>query len=184
MLRSNRGRLSAYTRFAKGNAIARLSRFGVRVVTTARQWGDNQLIDVPGYRDRIVHIRMMPDEGGFNFDMGEDKIQNLQARGHQAGSVIAERFLPDATMDPLHPGDRLTLNWANHRFVRFRSFLAGLEVAASRFANGWRMDLARAELPATDPRQVVPSLDQMIEDLRQSKPFPQKVGYPFANKAQ
>lgn len=186
MLRSNSGRLSAYTRFRQGSAINRLMRFGGRIVTTARQWGDNQLIDVPGYRDRIVHIRMLPDEGGFNFNMSDKLIAGLQLRGQRAGEVIAERFDPKTVKDPLHPDERLALNWANHRFVRFRSFLAGLEVATSRFAETWTRDCARAELPTSDPGYVMPSIEQMAEELSPSNsdPFPQKVGYPFRNNQQ
>ncbi len=186
MLRDNRARLAAYTRFGEGSGISRLLRFGGRVITTARQWGDNQLIDVPGYRDRIVHVRMRSDEGGFNFDMDAGKIDDLQARGTRAGTVIATRFRPDVTEDPLHPGQRLVLNWANHRFVRLRSFLAGLEVAASRFTEGWAFDRMRAELPRTDPLHLSPGLEQMIEAAGTSRAasLQQQPGYPFANQDQ
>jgi hypothetical protein len=185
MLRSNKGRLSAYTRFREGSTLQRLLRFGGRIVTTARQWGDNQLIDVPGYRDRIVHIRMLPDEGGFNFDMGEDQIEALRRRGYRAGEVIAERFLPATLKDPLNPNDDLQLNWANHRFVRYRSFLAGLEIAAASFAETWESDRQRAELISEDPRHTVPSMEQATEEVRSGEnPFAQKIGYPFRNNEQ
>jgi len=185
MLRTNKGRLSAYTRFRPGDGLGRLLRFGGRIVTTARQWGDNQLIDVPGYRDRIVHIRMQTDEGGFNFNMDEPKIEGLQERGELAGKMIAARFHPETRLDPFHPDQILELNWANHRFVRFRMFLAGLEVAASRFKTGWDKDRARAELPGADPAHVTPSVEQMAEEVRASaSPFDSKVGYPFSNNQQ
>ncbi|WP_340315447.1 hypothetical protein [Rhizorhabdus argentea] len=184
MLRTNSSRLSAYTRFTPGAAFGRLVRFGGRVLTTARQWGDNQLIDIPGYRDRIVHIRMLPDEGGFNFDMGKDRIDLLQARGARAGTVIATRFRPDITDDPLHPGERLVLGWANHRFVRFRSFLAGLEVAASRFSTTWIQDRNRAEYPSNDPQYIYPSIEQMTDGARSGDTALPRTGYPFRNAEQ
>jgi len=184
MLRTNSGRLSAYTRFTPGAAFGRLVRFGGRVLTTARQWGDNQLIDIPGYRDRIVHIRMLPDEGGLNFDMGKDRIDLLQARGARGGTVIAKRFRPDTADDPLHPGERLVLGWANHRFVRFRSFLAGLEVAASRFSTNWTQDRLRAEYPSDDPRHVYPSIEQMTDGARSGDTALPRTGYPFRNAEQ
>ena len=184
MLRTNSGRLSAYTRFTPGAALGRMVRFGGRVLTTARQWGDNQLIDIPGYRDRIVHIRMLPDEGGFNFDMGKDRIDLLQARGARAGTVIAKRFRPDAADDPLHPGEHLVLGWANHRFVRFRSFLAGLEVAASRFSTTWTQDRNHAEYPSDDPRYVYPSIEQMTDGARSGDTALPRTGYPFRNAEQ
>jgi hypothetical protein len=100
--------------------------------------------------------------------------------------VIAERFLPDAQEDPLHPGEKLVLNWANHRMVRFRSFLAGLEVATSRFSARWATDLARAELPRADPGHIAPSIDQMIDDARPGHGggLAQPTGYPFRNDEQ
>ncbi|MHC9418189.1 hypothetical protein ACYZX9_06300 [Sphingomonas citri] len=186
MLRTNRGRLASYTRFAAGAPSARLLRFAGRIITTARQWGDNQLIDVPGYRDRIVHVRMRDGEGGFNVAMGAAVIADLQRRGARAGEVIAARFVPDTLLDPLFAGEPLVLNWANHRFVRFRAFLAGLEVAASRFTAGWEDDRARAELPATDPLRQAPSIERMTEEAGTvaGESMTTRPGYPFANATQ
>ncbi|MBY9064678.1 patatin-like phospholipase family protein [Sphingomonas yunnanensis] len=186
MLRSNRGRLASYTRLAGGSPAAQLLRFAGRIVTTARQWGDNQLIDVPGYRDRIVHVRMRDGEGGFNVAMDSATIADLQRRGARAGEVIATRFVPDTLLDPLFAGEPLVLNWANHRFVRFRAFLAGLEVSASRFAAAWDDDRARAELPATDPLHQSPSIEHMAAEAGTAAEdrMPTKPGYPFANAAQ
>ena len=186
MLRTNRGRLASYTRFAGGSPAARLLRFAGRVVTTARQWGDNQLIDVPGYRDRIVHVRMRTGEGGFNFAMDAATIADLQRRGARAGEVIATRFVPDTLCDPLFAGEPLVLNWANHRFVRFRAFLAGLEVSAARFAAGWHDDRARAALPASDPLHQAPSIERMAAEAGTAagESMPTRPGYAFANATQ
>ncbi len=178
MLRDNNGRLSPYTRFAQGDPIARLMRFGGRVISTARQWGDNQLLDVPGYRDRIVHVRMKDKEGGFNLDMDKDTIKSLQTRGTRAGSVIAERFLPTSQLDPAYPGQPLILNWANHRFVRLRAFLGGLETTASRFDGAWKIDLERAALEDNNPEKIGPSLKDLIH--KKPETLSQKAGYPFA----
>lgn len=179
MLRTNRGRLSTYTPFEMAAPLTRLIRFGGRIVTTARQWGDNQLIDVPGYRDRIVHVRMLPEEGGFNFDMGAKVITRLQKRGHRAGEVIATRFKPKNLDDPQYEG-QLKLNWANHRFVRFRSFISGLEVAASRFSGAWHIDKERSELETGDPRHASPSIEDMAETLGgSSDPSKPYFGYGF-----
>ncbi|CDX33709.1 hypothetical protein MPLA_1670014 [Mesorhizobium sp. ORS 3359] len=56
-----------------------------------------------------------------------------------------------AVSDHLHPGQPLILNW-ELPLVRFRAFLAGLEVAAARFATNWKTDGDRAELPQSNPR--------------------------------
>lgn len=184
MLRSNRGRVSAYTPLPSDGRGA-LLKFAGRIVTTARQWGDNQLIDVPGYRDRIVHIRMRKNEGGFNFDMDASTIDDLQARGEKAGAVIAERFLPGTLRDPLRPKEKLVLNWANHRMVRFRSFLAGLEVAASRFTTGWTTDLERGESPTGSAGHIAPSIEEMIDVRAKTMgKLAQPTGYPFSNDEQ
>ncbi|MBW6526709.1 patatin-like phospholipase family protein [Sphingomonas sp. RHCKR7] len=186
MLRTNYGRLASYTRFTAGAPAGQLLRFAGRIVTTARQWNDNQLIDVPGYRDRIVHVRMRAHEGGFNLAMNRTTIADLQARGEYAGRMIAARFVPDTLLDPLHPGTRLRLNWANHRFARYRAFLAGLEVTAARFVAGWDDDRARAELPADEPLHQSPSIERMTEEAGTAAEdaMPTKPGYPFANASQ
>lgn len=93
MLRTNWGRLAPYTALPTGG-IGGLLPFATRVISTARQWNDNQLLDVPGYRDRIVHVRMREGEGGFNLDMESGAIADLQKRGKRAGDLIARRFLP------------------------------------------------------------------------------------------
>lgn len=183
MLRTNGGRLAPYTRLGAGG-VGGLLRFLTRVVSTARQWNDNQLLDVPGYRDRIVHIRMRSDEGGFNLDMRAPKIADLQRRGTRAGRVIAQRFLPGTIKDPLHRGERLVLNWANHRMVRFRSFLAGLEVSASRFARTWQLDHARAESLPDAPGHAEPSIATMTEEASRRPRAGQRWGYPFRTEAQ
>lgn len=186
MLRTNRGRLASYTRLAAGAPTTRLLRFAGRIVTTARQWGDNQLIDVPGYRDRIVHVRMRDGEGGFNVAMDAATIADLQRRGARAGAVIAARFVPDTLLDPLFPGEPLVLNWANHRFVRFRAYLAGLEVSAARFSTGWHVDCDRAERPANDPLHQSPSIERMTQEAGTAAEarLPTRPGYPFANEGQ
>jgi hypothetical protein len=185
MLRSNYGRLAPYARLPAAG-VGSLLRFGMRIVSTARQWNDNLLLDVPGYRDRIVHVRMRDDEGGFNFAMDGDKIADLQARGERAGSVIADRFLPTTEFDPLRPTEKLVLNWANHRMVRFRSFLAGLEVTASRFDRNWQIDRERAESLPTAPGHIEPSVAHMTEAARPTRQpgLSQRTGYPFQTNGQ
>ena len=184
MLRSNRGRLSPYTEFDEKSPVARLGRYAMRLVTTARQWGDNQLIDVPGYRDRIVHIKMQEGEGGFNLAMSKETVEKLERRGQLAGDVIAHRFHPRTNEDPLNPGELLQLNWTNHRFVRFRSFLAGLEIASSRFRDGWKKDGEQGELPGSDPAQAYPSLEAICEEGVWPSTKQPYVGYKFKAEEQ
>jgi predicted acylesterase/phospholipase RssA len=136
---TNRGRIVFYKPIPRTGPVAGLAGHFMRVVDTARNWGDVQLMNLPGNRDRIAHIRLAAHEGGFNLGMDAATVASLAARGAAAGTVLGERFRPGATIDPLHPlADLpLRLNWDNHRFTRLRSFVAALEVVASRFAPGW-----------------------------------------------
>jgi hypothetical protein len=75
---------------------------------------------VPGYRDRVVHVSLRADEGGLNLDMPAELIEQLAERGRHAGLRLVERFGNAAGDDEL--------SWDNHRWVRFRSTMAALEV--------------------------------------------------------
>jgi predicted acylesterase/phospholipase RssA len=79
---------------------------------TARNWGDTELMAMPGYRDRIVHVGLDPDEGGLNLNMPEDVIARIGERGERAGELLAARFcarpcpqyrahLGQSSLDPL-----------------------------------------------------------------------------------
>jgi predicted acylesterase/phospholipase RssA len=91
----------------------------LRAVFDAMQnWQDNAQAKLPGFRDRIAHVCLGPDEGGLNLDMPEAKVREIADSGTHAGLLLARRF---------KPGSRAKLNWDNHRWVRFRSMMASLE---------------------------------------------------------
>lgn len=161
---TNRGLLSYYKAPAGGSATARLVGLATRVVETARVWNDVGLFNQPGVRDRIVHIRLSATEGGFNLAMPQAAIAAIAARGTAAGDVLARRFHPAAPDDPIAASERarpsafgatanwagdVRLNWHNHRFVRLRSAMAGLEQLAVRIDAGWRT--GNSSGPATTP---------------------------------
>lgn len=171
MARTNQAELLLFHKMDQGPPLARLASWGGRILFTARQWSDIALMNVPGYRDRIVHIRMLAGEGGLNLAMKDTTLEALDARGRLAGKVIADRFRPGRETDLLY-GGKLKLNWSNHRFVRFRSFMAALEVSAARFVGGWKKDKA-----------IQPSLGDMI-DRRAAATPPPYVGYAFSSNRQ
>jgi predicted acylesterase/phospholipase RssA len=107
--------------------------FVVNVVNTARSWSDNQLLIAPGVRDRVVDIALRADEGGLNLDMDAKVIADLDLRGRAAGLLISARFDPGATTDPETGGANVEV-FANHRWVRFRNFMAAFEDVSRRFA--------------------------------------------------
>lgn len=80
------------------------------IIGTMQNWRDNSQQKLIGYRDRIAHIKMGPKEGGLNLNMPPDRIEKLVKRGKFAAERLLSRF---------GPGAQHTLNWDNHRWVRF-----------------------------------------------------------------
>ena len=103
---------------------------------TARNWADTELMAMPGYRDRIVHVALAEDEGGLNLSMPKKIIDRIGERGERAGELLAARFALNPVPDP-QSGKDIWLTWDNHRWVRFRSFMAALEDTLRRFRGGW-----------------------------------------------
>jgi hypothetical protein len=83
---------------------------------------------MPGFRDRIVAIRLKKAEGGLNLDMEAGVIQALAERGEKAAAMFNERFGNPATTE--------VLSWQNHRWVRLRSYLASREEMLAKVERG------------------------------------------------
>ena len=110
--------------------------FFMMLFDTARNWGDTELMAMPGYRDRIVHVSLAEDEGGMNLNMPAEIIAALGDRGECAGTLLAARFAPHPSIDP-KTQKYIRLTWDNHRWIRFRSVMAALEDLVRRFHNRW-----------------------------------------------
>ena len=118
----NRGGIGPWwTRFDQGDGVKRLSGFAGAMVFAAKDWHDNVQLQVPGYRDRVVHVSLSEDEGGLNLNMPETLITRLGDRGRFAAARLGKRFSPE--------GDGSPITWDNHRWIRFRSTLALVEDA-------------------------------------------------------
>src|SRR6476660_447651 len=123
-------------------SVARFSEFTTIVgffsalFDTARNWNDTELMAMPGYRDRVVHVALAPDEGGLNLRMPAGIIARIAERGERAAELLAARFAFEPKLDPQN-GKKIKLTWDNHRWVRFRSFLAAFEDVARRFRVTW-----------------------------------------------
>jgi hypothetical protein len=90
------------------------------MLDTIRNWRDNTQGAVPGFRDRIVHVKLTADEGGLNLNMDATKVRSLSQRGRFAGVRLRERFgEAGAKGDPL--------NWNSHRWTRYRTSMALLQ---------------------------------------------------------
>lgn len=133
---------------ARFNKFDGLVGFFGALFDTARNWGDTELMAMPGYRDRVVHVKLAENEGGLNLSMPPDLIKALGERGACAGQLLAARFAPTPTGDEVLPdpktGQPVVLTWDNHRWVRYRAFMAAWELAARRFRATWN-DVAKQE---------------------------------------
>lgn len=136
---TNRDRVAFYKAPASGSAVAQLAGLGLRVVETARTWGDVGLYNQVGMRDRIIHVRLSGHEGGFNLGMDKRTIGSLDSKGVYAGTALACRFRrddpEDILDDPSRP--RFALTWANHRRIRVEGLLGAHDLLAGRFAANW-----------------------------------------------
>ncbi len=78
-----------------------LGSFFGSLVDTMQEWQDNLQSTLPGYRERIVHVRLDAEEGGLNLDMDPEVIARLVEMGTQAGTKLNAEF-----------------NWDAHRWTR------------------------------------------------------------------
>ncbi|MGD8481076.1 MAG: hypothetical protein PVI61_13225, partial [Methyloceanibacter sp.] len=63
-------------------------------------------------------------------------IRDVGERGEKAGELLAARFAEEPGLDPQRGGE-ITLTWDNHRWVRYRSLMAGLELVLKGVRSSW-----------------------------------------------
>jgi hypothetical protein len=140
--------------------------FLTTLLNTARFWSDYQMLVAPGVRDRVIHIALREDEGGLNLDMDEKVIADLDLRGRAAGLLISARFDPHCETDP-ETAEPNTKVFANHRWVRYRNFMAAFEDLSRRFA------IARRKSDTAAKERKESLLDAMIAGQAR-----ETLGYP------
>lgn len=91
-----------------------LFHFLIQIVNTMQNWRDQIQFPYPGYRDRIVQVSQLADEGGLNLNMPRENIERLADAGEHAAERLDARFREGG-------------GWANHRDIRLRAFLALVE---------------------------------------------------------
>jgi predicted acylesterase/phospholipase RssA len=69
-----------------------LGAFLMRLVDSAKDWQDNLQSTLPGYRERIAHVALKPEDGGLNLAMDEQTILKLVGYGEQAGELLRDKF--------------------------------------------------------------------------------------------
>ncbi|MBZ6077683.1 patatin-like phospholipase family protein [Microvirga puerhi] len=171
MTKGNRFSPVPFTAFdtAHGTGIA---PFFQTLLNTARFWSDNQMLIAPGVRDRVVNIALRDDEGGLNLDMSPKVIADLDRRGCAAGLLISARFDPQAQQDP-ETGETNEEIFANHRWVRYRNFMAAFEDLSRRFARSRR----------TSDKAALVRDESLLDDMIAGK-AKEKLGYPAPRAAQ
>jgi predicted acylesterase/phospholipase RssA len=97
-----------------------LASFLMRLVNSAKDWQDNLQSTLPGYRERIVHVVLKPDEGGLNLTMSEATVKKLVEYGQLAGDKLRDEFDLDA-----------------HRWRRFLVAMARMEETLDEVAEAY-----------------------------------------------
>lgn len=113
---------------------AGITGFAGAIVATARNAHENELVTMPGQRDRIVTIFLDPkSEGGLNLAMPAATITRLASYGRQAAARLTDRFGAPRQA----AGGAALPGWENHRWVRLRASLAALERLFVGFDRQW-----------------------------------------------
>jgi len=140
MPRDNASGIGSAARFnefeGKEGEAPSIGGFSGALLDTARNWADTELMALPGYRDRIVHVSLSENEGGMNLNMEGSDIKKIAKRGEKAGELLTARFATEPGKDPRSNED-IVLTWDNHRWIRYRTMMAGLELAIRRLRNTW-----------------------------------------------
>ncbi len=84
------------------------------VVRTMQNWADNTLMTLPGYRERVVHVRLDEGEGGLNFTMTPRQVGMLSTRGVRAADELID------------------FDMGSHRWGRYLSAMSLLQDAVLR----------------------------------------------------
>jgi predicted acylesterase/phospholipase RssA len=124
--KNNSGLAERWNHFAASGGLGAVFGFLAAIVNTAKDWPDTLQSRLPGYRDRIATISLEAADGGLNLDMPAERIDRLAGYGAIAGGEFARRFGPEP-----RPAD-VDLTWENHRRIRLRATLAGLEELVTR----------------------------------------------------
>jgi len=97
-----------------------LGGFLMWLLMSAKDWQDNLQSTLPGYRERIAHVVLKPEEGGLNLAMDDATIRKLVNYGEQAGETLRDEFDLDG-----------------HRWRRFLVAMARMEETLDEVANAY-----------------------------------------------
>ncbi len=109
-----------------------MMEFAIAIKDAMQNWRDNAQARMPGYRERVIHIKLSRGEGGLNLAMDDEKVKRLIARGDYAGERLIELFSGPETAPP-----EQRPHWNNHRYARFRILMSAMERFFQSFQRGY-----------------------------------------------
>ncbi|MEN3165023.1 RpoH suppressor [Tistrella mobilis] len=110
--------------------VGSLGGFVMSLFNAASEWQDELRTVLPGYRERVAHIYLKPDEGGLNLAMPPETIRTLTDLGQRAGLLMTGTAPEDGP-------DAANFDFDDHRWRRFLSLYAAFEAALQGAAPVW-----------------------------------------------
>lgn len=114
---NNAGWQRTYQTIARPVAAAEIAGFLFGIIGTMQNWRDLLLARASGQRDRIVSVPLAGDEGGMNLNMPQRVLNQISAKGTQAGETFR------------------TFSFGNHYWIRWRNLASALERYTIRIAD-------------------------------------------------
>jgi hypothetical protein len=112
-----------------------------QVLDTGLNWRDTLQMEMPGFRERVCHIRLDADEGGLNLSMKEEAVRELMQRGAYAGESFAGFSFP------------------THRFTRYLMLMQMLETELQRARDRFGFDRPEGDDAAWFRDRLTATLD-------------------------
>jgi hypothetical protein len=107
--------------YIEWRAIGSLPAFFWSIFGTAQNYRDTAQARLPGYNERVVRVRLKPDEGGLNLRMPRQTIAAIMHKGQLAGRAL----LPQ---EPEAAGRRRGgFIFDDHRWVRLVTLLSEID---------------------------------------------------------
>lgn len=103
--------------FPRSHELKSVVGFVTSMVRTMQNWADTTQITLPGFRDRVVEVRVDSTQGGLNLQMTDETIMLLASRGEDA-AVALDAFDLDL-----------------HQWVRYRSAMSSLSEVLDKMAD-------------------------------------------------
>jgi predicted acylesterase/phospholipase RssA len=97
--------------------ITSLRGFASSILNTMQYWADDAQSTLPGYRDRLVEVRLHGHEGGMNLHMPDDVIAVVAEKGRRAAEKLSDGF-----------------DFDQHRWTRYLTSMGRMDDAVRRMA--------------------------------------------------